>query len=434
MPHATLSMPRSCVVALSLDAACSQGVSCSHYTQTAITTSTIGTQCSLTSLISAGSQTEAGFGGDTARTTASMPHATLSMPRSCVVALPLDTACSQGVSCSHYSQTAITRSTIVLEVNNTQVGDSDVSDNFTTSPDGADISAEPSPRTSSCDRHAGNAGGKPHSSQSCQQCNHPPREVKLCARKMCCTYNVSKKRFLEKSNLGSHQGVHSGEKPYECTTCQKSFTERRRLVVHERLHSGERPYVCSTCQKSFTERRRLVVHERLHSGERPYVCSTCQKSFTQRRHLVVHERLHSGERPHVCSTCQKSFIYRASLAVHERSHSGEKPYVCSTCQKSFAQRSHLVVHERLHSGERSYVCSTCQKSFTQRANLVFHERSHSGARPYVCSTCQQSFTRSDRLLAHKRLHSEERPYVCSTCQKSYKHRSQLVVHERLHSR
>ncbi|XP_077545081.1 uncharacterized protein LOC144158232 isoform X8 [Haemaphysalis longicornis] len=109
MSHTMLSMPRSCVVALSLDAACSQGVSCSHYTQTAITKSTVGTQCSLTSLISAGSQTEAGFG--------------------------------------------------VLEGNNTKVGDSDVSDNFTTSPDGADISAESSPHTSSCDRHAGNAGG-----------------------------------------------------------------------------------------------------------------------------------------------------------------------------------------------------------------------------------------------------------------------------------
>ncbi|XP_077545086.1 uncharacterized protein LOC144158234 isoform X5 [Haemaphysalis longicornis] len=179
MPHTTLSMPRSCVVALPLDAACSQGVSCSHYTQTAITTSTIGTQCSLTSLISAGSQTEAGFGGGTAKTTASMPHTTLLMPISCVVALSLDAACSQGVSCSHYTQTAITTSTIgtqcsltslisagsqtkagfaALEVNNTQVGDSGASDNSTTSRDGADISAELSPHTSSSSRHSGKTG------------------------------------------------------------------------------------------------------------------------------------------------------------------------------------------------------------------------------------------------------------------------------------
>ncbi|XP_077545517.1 uncharacterized protein LOC144158485 isoform X3 [Haemaphysalis longicornis] len=108
MPHTTSLMPISCVAALSLNAACSQGVSCSHYTQTAITTSTIGTQCSLTSLISAGSQTKAGFAA--------------------------------------------------LEVNNTQVGDSGASDNSTTSQDGADILAELSPHTSSSSRHSGKTG------------------------------------------------------------------------------------------------------------------------------------------------------------------------------------------------------------------------------------------------------------------------------------
>ncbi|XP_077545319.1 uncharacterized protein LOC144158350 isoform X5 [Haemaphysalis longicornis] len=132
MPRTTLSMPSSCVVALSLDAACSQGVSCSHYTQTAITTSTVGTQCSLTSLISAGSQTKAGFAA--------------------------------------------------LEVN-TQVGDSGASDNSTTSRDGADISAELSPHTSSSSRHSGKTGnfctdmkktffgGKLYSCFSCDQPN-----------------------------------------------------------------------------------------------------------------------------------------------------------------------------------------------------------------------------------------------------------------------
>ncbi|XP_077545100.1 uncharacterized protein LOC144158240 isoform X5 [Haemaphysalis longicornis] len=109
VPHAvTSSMLSSCVPAKSTDEACSQDVSCSQQTQAAIATSAMGTQCALTLLINGSSQTE------------------------------------QELS--------------VLEVNYTQVGDSGGLDRFATSRDDADISAEPSRHTCSCDRHIGNAG------------------------------------------------------------------------------------------------------------------------------------------------------------------------------------------------------------------------------------------------------------------------------------
>ncbi|XP_077540830.1 uncharacterized protein LOC144153060 isoform X3 [Haemaphysalis longicornis] len=59
IPRAVTSvMPNSYVSAISMGGPCSQAVSCSRQTQATIATSAIGTQCALTLLISASSQTE----------------------------------------------------------------------------------------------------------------------------------------------------------------------------------------------------------------------------------------------------------------------------------------------------------------------------------------------------------------------------------------
>ncbi|CAI5768701.1 finger with KRAB and SCAN domains 7-like [Podarcis lilfordi] len=230
----------------------------------------------------------------------------------------------------------------------------------------------------------------------------------------------------------SLQGIHKGEKQYQCLECGKTFSRSDHLTSHQIIHTGNRPYQCLECGKSFSLKHNLTSHQRIHTGRKPYQCLECGESFRWKKSLTSHQGIHTGEKPYECLECGKSFIQKETLTSHLKIHTGEKPYQCLECGKCFSRRDHLTSHQMIHSGEKPYHCLECGKNFSQSSHLMTHQRIHSKEKPFHCLECGKSFSRSSHLMSHQMIHTGEKPYQCLECGKSFRWKESLTSHQRIH--
>lgn len=83
--------------------------------------------------------------------------------------------------------------------------------------------------------------------------------------------------------------LHTGEKPYHCSHCDRQFVQVANLRRHLRVHTGERPYTCEICDGKFSDSNQLKSHMLVHNGEKPFECERCHMKFRRRHHLMNHK-------------------------------------------------------------------------------------------------------------------------------------------------
>lgn len=62
----------------------------------------------------------------------------------------------------------------------------------------------------------------------------------------------------------------------------------------------------------------------VHTGEKNFACSICDKRFSLEYNMKIHERIHMGVKPHICEKCGHSFAQAANLKMHMQRHEREE--------------------------------------------------------------------------------------------------------------
>jgi len=185
-------------------------------------------------------------------------------------------------------------------------------------------------------------------------------------------------RFRIKQSLHNHKSTHSEERLFPCNKCNKSFKTSSSLSNHMQYHNksehGE-GFVCKICKCISVSRSKLRRHMMIHTGEKPFKCTLCDKQFRLKMFLKSHMNSHNGIKKLAkdpCSVCGK-IVWAHNMPLHMRTHTGEKPFECSICLKRFPKKSNLEGHMRGHTGEKPFACSGCDKRFALYSNMMTHK-------------------------------------------------------------
>ncbi|XP_314712.5 zinc finger protein 271 [Anopheles gambiae] len=185
------------------------------------------------------------------------------------------------------------------------------------------------------------------------------------------------KRGPKRKAAMNWQNMSSFRKPTECSVCGKQV---KSMSDHMKVHSTDKKYKCTFCDKSFAQSNNLAYHLRKHTGEKPYKCDKCDKQFINKPHLLSHLKLHYDQKVFQCEVCSKLFNHVGNFNKHRRVHCGEKPYACEYCEMRFSNSSNKKAHEKRHRDEGTIVCEVCSKRFHDMHHLERHKTVHRKSR------------------------------------------------------
>ncbi|CAL4096338.1 unnamed protein product, partial [Meganyctiphanes norvegica] len=162
------------------------------------------------------------------------------------------------------------------------------------------------------------------------------------------------------------------------------------------------------CCNTFVRNRAPNMKNLIHTVEKPYACTVCDRQYSHRQSLQRHKKLTHTDKLIPNKFIDWTFKYdkyqlktEADLEARILANTkNKKPFACTMCSFKSRKISTLKTHLMLYSEENSKHCLYCGKEYPSKEKLLIHLITHLDDKPFSCSECEQKFQLQSSLLKH----------------------------------
>ena len=209
----------------------------------------------------------------------------------------------------------------------------------------------------------------------------------------------------------------------KCSECGLTLKSEREYKMHMRIHSSERSFVCTKCERVFDENWKLNAHMKKH---REHPCQFCEKSFKFKDILEKHVKITHESYKLYCHfyNNEKECPFKEDcIFLHEDSSQCRYEKLCERtyCMhkheigETEADSKHEDEEEQEETVEIEHKCEECNFVATDDFSLQLHnERKHTGF--FECVFCE--YTADDEQDLNMHLHTCE-TYTCEECEPKF---------------